>query len=54
MAPEEVIQYLTGEQIVGGAVDVDEEGFHLYTRNGLILVFVGTFGIMKTDQTVSH
>jgi hypothetical protein len=49
---EDVIASLAGEVITGGSVE--EDGFHLYTQNGLILIFVGVFGILKTDDTVTH
>jgi hypothetical protein len=51
MAPEEVIQYLTGEQIVGG--DADEDGIRIYTQNGLVLFMFG-LGIMRADDKVTH
>ena len=59
MEAEEVVQSLIGETIVGGAVDSENEGIHLYTQNGLILIFCKTdlgvcMGIARTDQTINH
>ena len=50
----DALQYLTGEVIVGGNVDSEGKGIHLYTQSGLILIFEGSFGIFKTEETKLH
>jgi hypothetical protein len=52
MAPEEVIETLVGETITGG--EVSEDGFHLFTQSGHVLIFIGIFGLYRTEETITH
>ena len=45
---EDAVSQLIGEQIVGGGCDVEGDGIHLYTRNGLVLIFFG-LGIYRPN-----
>ena len=54
------IGQLVGETIVGGDIDVEGCGFHLYTQNGLILIVCKNennhlqLGLAVTETHTTH
>jgi hypothetical protein len=50
--PAVMLRSLLGEVIVGGSAT--EDGVHLLTQSGLLIIVIGGLGIVKTEEVQLH